>query len=424
MNDVCVLGLGHVGLPTAVMLASHGNRVTGVDVNPGVVEAVNRGTSPVDEPGIPDLLRNAVREGQLRASLTPGPADVFVIAVPTPVLPDKRPDMTCVRESLCATREHLRAGNLVVVESTVPPGATSGEIALLLGEEGLKAGRDFHLAHCPERVLPGNISVEIVENDRIVGGVDTQSTKRAAELYRSFVRGAIHETDATTAELVKLSENTYRDVNIALANALANTAASLGVDAWQVIEMANRHPRVNIHRPGPGVGGHCIPVDPWFLVAAAPEEADFIRRAREINDAQPARIANAAMSLLGAATEPRAALLGVAYKAGTSDTRGTPAVEVIGRLRTAGVSVATHDPHVRDFDPAIVPLGEALAGADIAVVLTGHPEYRDADAEQARSLMRSPTVLDACNCLDRAVWETAGFRFVRYGDGRTSAGNG
>lgn len=421
MSDVCILGLGRIGLPTAVMLANHGHRVIGVDTNPAVVEAVGQGRSPFDEPDIPALLHAAVTGGRLAAQGTPGPADTFVIAVPTPVLPDNRPDMTYVRQAARAIREHLRTGNLVVVESTVPPGGTTGDVGPILEEGGLKAGRDFSLAHCPERVLPGRVTKEIVENDRIVGGIDARSTEQAVELYRSFVKGAIHETDAATAEMVKLSENTYRDVNIALANALANTASRVGVDVWRVIEMANRHPRVNIHRPGPGVGGHCIPVDPWFLVDAAPEEADFVRRAREVNDSQPARVADLALATLGHAEAPRVAVLGVAYKAGNSDARGTPATDVIERLRGAGVTVSVNDPYVDRYDCPLVPLEEALAGADLAVVLTGHSEYCEMDPEYARSFMRTPTVLDACNCLDRAAWESTSFRFVRYGDGRRPA---
>ena len=421
MSDVCVLGLGRIGLPTAVMLANHGHRVIGVDTNPAVVEAVGQGRCPFDEPGIPALLHAAVTGGRLRAQGAPEPVDTFIIAVPTPVLSDNRPDMTYVRRAAQAVREHLRAGNLVVVESTVPPGGTAVDVGSILEEGGLKAGRDFSLAHCPERVLPGRVTREIVENDRIVGGIDARSTEQAVELYRSFVKGAIHETDAATAEMVKLSENTYRDVNIALANALANTASRVGVDVWRVIEMANRHPRVNIHRPGPGVGGHCIPVDPWFLVDAAPEEADFVRRAREVNDSQPARVADLALATLGRGEAPRAAILGVAYKAGTSDARGTPAAEVIERLRGAGVAISVHDPYVDRFDCPLVPLEDALAGADMAIVLTEHSEYRDLDPEYARSFMGTPTVLDACNCLERDAWERAGFRFVRYGDGRRPA---
>ena len=424
MSSVCVLGLGRIGLPTAVMLADHGHRVVGVDVSREVVEAVNRGEDRFDEPGIPERLRAAVADGRLTARESPEPSDVFIVAVPTPVLPNKQPDMTYVLQAARAIREHLRTGNLVVVESTVPPGATAGEIARVLEEGGLKAGRDFMLAHCPERVLPGHVVTEIVDNDRIIGGIDAHSTRRAAELYRSFVKGAIHQTDTTTAEMVKLSENTYRDVNIALANVLANAASRLGVDAWQVIEMANRHPRVAIHRPGPGVGGHCIPVDPWFLVAAAPEETTFIRRAREVNDAQPARVADAALAALREVKDPRAAVLGVAYRAGTSDARGTPASEVIHRLHDAGVTVAVHDPYVDRFDYPLAPLEDALAQADVAIVLTEHSEYGQLDPARTRALMRTPLIVDACNCLDRHAWERSGFRFVRLGDGRPSAGDG
>ena len=419
MSEVCVLGLGRIGLPTAVMLANHGHRVIGVDTNPVVVEAIGQGRSPFDEPEIPALLHAAVTGGRLRAQGAPQSADTFIIAVPTPVLPDNRPDMTYVRQAARAIREHLRAGNLVVVESTVPPGGTAGDVGPILEEGGLKAGRDFSLAHCPERVLPGRVTREIVENDRVVGGIDARSTELAVELYRSFVKGAIHETDAATAEMVKLSENTYRDVNIALANTLANIASRVGVDVWRVIEMANRHPRVNIHRPGPGVGGHCIPVDPWFLVDVAPEEADFVRRARGVNDSQPARMADLALATLRRTEAPRIAVLGVAYKAGTSDARGTPATEVIRRLLGSGASVSVHDPYVGRFGYPLVPLEEALAGADLAVVLTGHPEYAGLDPGQARSLMRAPAILDTCGCLDRAVWEREGFRFTCYGDGRS-----
>ena len=422
MSDVCVLGLGRIGLPTAVMLASHGHRVVGVDTNRATVEVVTRGASPFDEPGIPALLQAAVADGRLRAQPSPEPSDAFIIAVPTPVLPDKRPDMSYVWKAARAVREHLRAGNLVVVESTVPPGATAGEVARLLEEGGMTAGRDFLLAHCPERVLPGRVTSEIVENDRTVGGINDRSTKRAVELYRSFVTGAIHETDATTAEMVKLSENTYRDVNIALANTLANTASRVGVDAWRVIEIANRHPRVNLHRPGPGVGGHCIPVDPWFLVAAAPEETGLIRQAREVNDGQPAVVVDLALAALGGGKERKVAVLGVAYKAGTSDARGTPAAEVIARLRDAGVSVSAHDPHVEDFVHPLVPLQDALAGADVAIVLTEHSEYGELEPEDVRSLMRTPAIVDSCNCLDRVAWERAGFHFIRYGDGTAAAG--
>ena len=420
MVDVCVLGLGHIGLPTAVTLAGHGQRVIGVDTNPELVATVNRGECSSTEPGLAAALSSVVAAGLLTASLTPADATAFIICVPTPLGPDRRPDLSAVDAAARAVGERLRPGNLVVLESTVPPGTTANGVAGILERaSGLKAGSDFALAHCPERVLPGNILREIEGNDRVIGGVNEASTGRARELYSSFVKGEMYETDATTAEIAKLAENIYRDVNIALANELAAVMEELGGDVWEVIALANRHPRVNLHWPGPGVGGYCIPIASLHLLSALGHAGPVIEGAREVNDAQPARVARAALAAVQGVDTPRIAVLGAAYKGGVGDARSTPAAEVVEALMRAGAQVAVHDDRATAFSFPLHPLHEALAGADVLLLITDHSEFREMDPEAAARLMRGRVVFDARNCLARNRWEQAGFTFHRLGVGGT-----
>ena len=400
------------------MFATHGLQVVGVDTDPAVLATINSGDTHIEEPGMKTLLQEAIGSGNLMAQSEVQPADVYIVAVPTPLTPDHQPDLSEVRAACCAISRHLRPGNLVVIESTVPPGATLRTIAPLLEGCGLRAGEEFSLAYCPERALPGTILREIVENDRIIGGIDARSTGRAVELYTRFVSGAIYGTDATTAEMVKLSENAFRDVNISLANELAHIASQIGVDVWQVIDMANKHPRVNLHRPGPGVGGYCIPVDPWFLVNVAPETARLIRTSREINDAQPGLVVKKVVDLLGHTPHPKAALLGVAYKANVDDTRGSPALEIIHGLEKSGVAVSVHDPRVRRFVRPQAVLDQAFHDADIAVLLTDHREFQYLDPHHLGALMRSRRMLDTRHCLDANRWQDAGFHVDVLGVGR------
>lgn len=418
MSDICVIGLGYVGLPAAVMFASNGHTVRGVDINSALVESIHSGDVGQSEPDLSIRLKNVLDGGQFTASTSPSTADVFVIAVPTPVGRDHSPDLTFVVDACRSVAGKLSKGDLVIVESTIPPGATRGEISSTLEESGLSAGTDFSLAYCPERVLPGNIVKEIVENDRIIGGIDEKSTARAVDLYRSLVTGELRETDAETAEMVKLAENTYRDVNIALANNLANLSESVGVNVWNVVEMANLHPRVNIHNPGAGVGGHCIPVDPWFLVAADEEASALIKLSREINDGQPAIVARLACEALGDIKNARVAVLGAAYKPNVTDARESPTTDLTARLVDHGFSVVVADPHVTSFAPEIVPLEDALSGADIAILVVNHSEYSHLEPDRLAGLMRGRLILDTTNALDREVWEESGFTFLRYGDGR------
>jgi len=423
MADICVVGLGNIGLPTAVTMAHYGHRVTGVDVNADLVASVSIGETPFDEPRLPEMLAAVVKSGALTATDAPVTADAFVISVPTPIGEGNRPIMDYVQSASKAVGQVLKQGDLVILESTVPPGTTDGLVRETLEEaSGLRAGDDFGLAHCPERVLPGEIMREIVENDRIVGASDERARGQTVTLYRSFVTGEVFETDAITAELAKLSENIYRDVNIALANELATITEELGADAWRVIELANKHPRVQLHQPGPGVGGYCIPVAPWFLLASGGSAEGVIGTARGVNALQPERTVAAALAACAGVDVPRIAVLGVAYKGGVGDPRMSPSTEVITGLEAAGVDVRVHDPLVLEYSSPLVDLSEALARADLALVLVDHEQFRDIDPVDAARLMRSRVLLDSRNVVDPGAWEQAGFEVIRTGVGNSTAG--
>ena len=286
-KKICVLGLGYIGLPTACTFANHGLKVIGVDINLQILDTLRSGGLHIQEPGLQDMVQKAIQSRRLLIQEMPEDADVFIIAVPTPFLEDKKADLSYVISATENITPFLRPGNLVILESTSPPRTTIDIVAPILESSGLKAGEDFHLVYSPERVLPGRILEELTHNARVIGGINRKSADAGYRLYSIFVKGEILLTDATTAEMVKLMENTYRDVNIAIANEFSRLADHLRVDIWQAISIANKHPRVNILSPGPGVGGHCIGVDPWFLVEAAPEITPLIRTARQVNDAQP-----------------------------------------------------------------------------------------------------------------------------------------
>jgi UDP-N-acetyl-D-mannosaminuronic acid dehydrogenase len=430
LKKICVLGLGYIGLPTAAMFGTHGYQVVGVDVNERVVEMLGRGDIHIEEPGLRTLVTAALRSGNLTVQSQPEPADVFIIAVPTPlahgehaadsVVPLPKADLTYVRSAAEAIAPHLRRGNLVVLESTSPPGTTEQVLCPILETTGLKVGRDLFVAHSPERVLPGRVLEELVSNDRVIGGVDQPLAQVAQAIYASFVQGQIFITDATTAEMVKLMENTYRDVNIVLANEFALMGERVGIDAWEAIRLANRHPRVNILRPGPGVGGHCIAVDPWFIVEAAPEDTTLIQSARRRNDGMPGGVVHRVIELLGSPGIAEIAILGIAYKADVDDARESPAVDVARELARRGYGVRITDPHVQTIpgsEAAPRPLAEAVAGADCLLLLTDHTAYRELDPTSLATAMRQRVVVDTRHCLDLAAWRRAGFRTALLGDG-------
>lgn len=417
MSSVCVLGLGYIGLPTASILATHGFKVIGVDVNERVLAKVWQGEPHVKEPGLKTLVEVAVRSGNLIVRPRPESADAFIIAVPTPVTAGKKADLSFVEAAAESILPILRPGNLVILESTCPPGTTKEFLVPILARSGLKVGEELYVAYCPERVLPGKILKELIENDRVIGGINRESAEKARELYSTFVEGEIFLTDTTTAETVKLMENTYRDVNIALANELAIICEELGVDAWEAIELANRHPRVNIHKPGPGVGGHCIPIDPWFIVEKAPHRARLIKLSREINDHQPCHVLDLVLQLTKGVSSPKVAILGVSYKGNVDDARESPARVLIQLLKERGYSVAAHDPYVEEFEHELVSIEEAFRGADCAVVMADHDQYCYLDPNSLGRLMRTKQVLDTRRILDATAWRNAGFRVRVLGSG-------
>lgn len=420
-KKICVLGLGYIGLPTASTFAMNGVQVIGVDVNPQVVEILRSGNLHIYEPGLRTLVQAALGSGNLIINDQPQQADAFLIAVPTPFYEDKRADLRFVISAAESIVPCLQAGNLVVLESTSPPRTTLDIVAPILERSGLKVGADIHLAYSPERVLPGQILRELIENARVIGGVDRASALAGHDLYALFVRGEIIQTDATTAEMVKLMENTYRDVNIAIANEFARLAERFGVDVWEAIALANRHPRVDILRPGPGVGGHCISVDPWFLVEAAPDITPLIHTARKVNDSQPHHVAGLVQRALGGSglAGRRIAVLGLAYKPDVDDFRESPAIEVAQLLAQAGAEVRAFDPYQADHHllglTTMGTLEEALAGAELILLLVNHKPLRELDPHQVAGWTPARLVVDTVNAWPVNAWSAAGFRMLRLG---------
>ncbi|WP_247826375.1 UDP-N-acetyl-D-mannosamine dehydrogenase [Arthrobacter antioxidans] len=397
--DVVVVGLGYIGLPTAAILATTGLRVVGVDVNQETVDAVNNGLVPFVEPDLGVHVAGAVSQGALSATTRTPPASTYIVAVPTPFTADKSADLSYILAAADQIAPQLDGGELIILESTSPPGTTQrlGEYLLALRPDLRLGGTPdesvVHVAHCPERVLPGRIMIEIVTNDRIVGGLTPHASEAARQLYQTFCKGEIHVTDAATAEMSKLVENAYRDVNIAFANELSVISENLDIDVWELIRLANHHPRVNILSPGPGVGGHCIAVDPWFIVAADPEHSTLIRTAREVNDSKPEHIVQKVLRAIDDQPEPVIACLGLAFKANIDDVRESPAVQIVQRLATAApharLLVATPLRMERDL-PLVVSgianaerceMQEAVDAADVVLLLVDHDRFRDIPVE-------------------------------------------
>jgi UDP-N-acetyl-D-mannosaminuronic acid dehydrogenase len=396
-RKICVIGLGYIGLPTASLLGTKGYKVVGVDVDQNVIDTINRGNAHINEPDLDILLKSAVQSGNLTASLAPEPADIFIMAVPTPFKDGHQPDLQFVQQATQSIVPFVQRGNLVILESTSPVGTTLDVVAEGLKATNLRVGEDIYVAHCPERVLPGRILTELVENDRIVGGINDASTQMAADFYSEFVRGEVLQTDAPTAEMTKLVENTFRDVNIAFANELSLICDSLSINVWDVIALANRHPRVNILQPGPGVGGHCIAVDPWFIVARSPEAAKLTRIAREINDSKPDWVVDRVAAKARKYREPVIACLGISFKADVGDLRESPALYIARRLRDEKVGrVIVCEPNasvVNGFESA--SLQEAIAQADIIVLLVDHRAFRKLRASD----LKEKVVIDTRGCL-------------------------
>ncbi|MGZ3498944.1 MAG: nucleotide sugar dehydrogenase [Vulcanimicrobiaceae bacterium] len=417
--NVAVLGLGYIGLPTAAILADAGHHVVGVDVNEHLLEDIRSGCGHLGELDVRHLARSALASGNLVVSaLLPEAADAYIICVPTPTTAHK-PDLHYVEEAAATVASRVNDGNLIVLESTVPPGTVEGTVVRALEAAGKLPDR-VHIAHCPERVIPGSIVHELRHNARVVGGRRPVDAELARELYASFCLGDICLTDCMTAELVKVVENTFRDVNLAFANELALLSEGLGVDAWEVIQLANQHPRVNVLRPGPGVGGHCIPVDPHFLSNANPFLTELIQTARRVNERMPHVVVRLVDEILGPSrTGANIALLGAAYKADVDDTRESPTDAILRLLQERRYSVTVYDPLARQFEHELSPTIEDCArDADAIVLVTDHRLFREIDPRTVAPIVRRKLLIDTRNFLDRELWKAAGFTIRTLGVGR------
>ncbi len=379
---VCVVGLGYIGLPTAALLASSGYNVIGVDLNAHAVETINQGRIHIVEPDLDAYVLSAVAAGRLKAYAQPQAADIYMICVPTPFhagegIPE--PNIDYVLSATRSITAFVKPGDLVILESTSPVGTTR-KMAEVLSQAGVDMSQ-VHVAYCPERVLPGKIMTELIENDRVVGGLTPKATKTVSAFYKTFVRGAVLESDAASAEMCKLTENSYRDVNIAFANELSLLCAKSGINVWQLIKLANRHPRVNILQPGAGVGGHCIAVDPWFIVASDPDNARLIRTAREVNNYKTEWVIDQIKIAVADASartgkRPKVACLGLAFKPDIDDLRESPAVHVASVLQAQGYDVVAVEPNIQSHVKfVLVTLEEALQVADVVAVLVKHRQF-------------------------------------------------
>ncbi|WP_049157305.1 UDP-N-acetyl-D-mannosamine dehydrogenase [Corynebacterium aurimucosum] len=409
-DKVCVVGLGYIGLPTAAFIASKGVKVVGIDVNERFVKFINEGKVPFFEPGFEELLSKVVEEGNLVAQAEQVEADAYIVCVPTPFQDNHKVDTKYIRAASEALAPHLRPGALVVLESTSPPGTTEDmakHLIELRPDLSLNDGDDnaIFVAHCPERVLPGQIMEEMENNDRVIGGLTPKGTELARDLYATFCTAELLMTNATTAEMAKLTENSFRDVNIAFANELSLICDRLGIDVWELIELANHHPRVNILQPGPGVGGHCIAVDPWFIVSAAPEEAKLIKLARDVNDGKPEWVIEQVVKALEGKEKPVVAALGIAFKNDIDDLRESPSLEIVKRLGVDNpeLDIRVVEPNVDELPAVLSNISnltkqdtkEAIVAADVVLLLVNHKEFVNLD----QSVLEGKTVIDT-----KGIW--------------------
>lgn len=395
---ILVIGLGYIGLPTSIMFANHGQEVVGVDVSERVVKSLNNGTIHIEEPGLQEELDRAIEAGNFRASMQAEEADAFIISVPTPNNNDalKSCDLSYVKSAVVSTLPYLKKGNTVIIESTIAPRTTEDVVKPMLEEAGFIVGEDIFLVHCPERVLPGQIIHELIYNNRIIGGVTEACTEAGKAVYGVFVKGELISAQASTAEMSKLMENTYRDVNIALANELAKISADLGINAIDVIDMANKHPRVNLHFPGPGVGGHCLAVDPYFIAAASPDYSPLIQQARAINTSMPSYIVAQVKMMMERVGGKKIALFGLTYKGDIDDIRESPANEIWEMLiKETSYEIVAHDPHVDA--PSVEKNSKiATANADLLLILADHTEFKTLNLDSV-SNMKQQIVFDTKN---------------------------
>jgi len=418
MKKICVIGLGYIGLPTASMLASNGFNVSGVDINSEIVDIINKGDIHIEEPGLKTLVKTVIEAGNLKAYNQPKEADVYIIAVPTPVKNGKKACLDYVEAAANSIVDILKPGDLVILESTSPPETTKNFLLPILEKSKLIIGEELFVAYCPEKVLPGKIINELVHNKRIIGGIDEKSAQMAKEVYLSFVEGGIYLTNTVTAEMVKIMKNTYRDVNIALANELAKISHKMGINAWEVIDLANLHPRVNIHNPGPGVGGHCISVDPWFIVEKNPALAQLISQARNTNDSMPEFTYNMILEQVKNIPNAKIAMLGLTYKPDIDDIRESPSIEIAKLIdANPNMTLSIYDPHVKNFNNQLMGFEETFKESDCILLAVNHTEFNSINPSEIAKLVRNKTIIDARNSLNQQLWEENGFKCILLGKG-------
>jgi UDP-N-acetyl-D-mannosaminuronic acid dehydrogenase len=411
---LCTVGLGYIGLPTSIMFAKHNVDVVGVDVRPDVIESLNSGKIHIEEPGLQEALTEVIEKGTFRAALAPEKADAFIVAVPTPNNDDmyKSCDLTYVLSAVKSVIPYLEKGNVLIVESTIAPRSMDDYVKPLVEASGFVVGEDIFLVHCPERVLPGQILHELINNNRIVGGITPACTEAGAMVYSTFVKGEIIKTNAKTAEMSKLMENTFRDVNIALANELTKVCNELEINTLEVIEMANKHPRVNLHYPGPGVGGHCLAVDPYFIVAKAPEQAQIINLARTVNTSMPEYVVENVNKLMKNSNGKVITVLGLTYKGNVDDIRESPAMEIYEMLKYQGMyEVRAFDPHV-EADFVIDDVNIAVKDSDLILILTDHNEFKNLEWNCLET-MAAKKIFDTKNIVSNYP---EGFEYINFGN--------
>ncbi len=414
MRKICILGMGYIGLPTACMIANNGYEVLGIDVDDNIINKLNTGKLHIEEQDLEEIFLKALSDNKLRVSNKLEKSDVYIIAVPTPLNKNNKADLSYVISASETIKNYVTKENLIILESTSPPGTTRDIVGDIISKKnGLIAGNDYYLAYCPERVLPGKIIYELVNNNRVIGGINKKSAEFAKEIYSSFVKGNIYLTTLETSEFIKLAENTYRDVNIAFANELSEICNDYHINIWDVIKYANMHPRVNILNPGPGVGGHCIAIDPWFILENIERKNTLIEKCRNINNSRPHVIAERILNIIDGIGNPKVTIFGVAYKENVGDTRESPALAIIKELSKKGVSIAVFDPVATNYKGKLSNLNDALEGSDMLVLFVGHDEFKKINPREIAKIMRNRNIFDTRNFYDSDMVKKAGFNYFR-----------
>jgi len=412
MKKICVIGLGYIGLPTASILANNGYDVLGIDINDKVIEKLKNGILHIEEPDLKGIFINAINSGKLRVSKKIEKADVFIISVPTPLTAENKAELSYVESACIEISKYIEKGNLIILESTSPPNTTENLVGgIIFKNSNLKAGKDYFLSFCPERVLPGKIIYELINNSRIIGGINKESAIKAREIYSSFVKADIYITDLKTAEIVKLAENTYRDVNLAFSNELSLICNYYHINVWDVIKFANMHPRVNILNPGPGVGGHCIPIDPWFIIQNLKIKNTLIEKCRNINNEMPLIISRKIIELIKEKINSKVTLFGASYKEDIGDTRGSPTLVIAEELRSKSINVSMYDPLVKNFKLKLTNLEDSLIDSDLLVLMVGHGIFRNLDMKYIAGLMRTRNIFDTRNFFNKNEIVSYGFKY-------------